>query len=302
MPGISLSSDHQSWFQTKLLHLFWRVIGILPDRPYVRLKYLSLAGRLPNLDAPRLFSEKVQLRKLYDRNPLYPQMVDKHGAKALIAERAGPQYVVPTYWAGTDLSTIDWTTIPLPAVAKPTHASGFGAFLHNQSDIDALVAANPASRWLAVRYHRFNREWAYGQFKPLVIIEEMLIENGDAPDDFRFFVFDGRISHIEIRLRRNGKGYECNYTEDWQRMEFDTGYYESYHEPFPRPEQLPEMIEVVKKIAADSDFMRVDLYVRGQDIFVGELTLYPGGGFQGCVADEYDEMLGGMWQQRLARA
>ncbi|MBO3761225.1 polysaccharide biosynthesis protein [Ciceribacter sp. L1K22] len=260
-----------------------------------------MAGRFPDLDRPTLFSEKVQVRKLYDRNPLYPVMVDKHGAKKLIADRVGERYVVPTYWAGEDLTTVDWSNVPLPAVVKPTHASGCGAFLHRQADIDALLSANPTGEWLNLKYHRINREWAYGQFKPLIIIEKMLVEHGDAPDDFRFFVFNGQISHIEVRLRRGGEGYECNYTPDWQRMEFDTGYYRSYP-ALSKPDQLPEMIEVVKGIAADSDFMRVDLYICEGRIYVGELTLYPGGGFKGCVADEYDAMLGAKWKQTLTPA
>ena len=68
----------------------------------------------------------------------------------------------------------------------------------------------------------------------------------------------------------------------------------------PRPEKLDEMLDVVRKIAGDSDFMRIDLYLAGGRIHVGELTLYPGGGFRGCVPDEYDELLGAMWKQELA--
>ena len=100
MPDISLSARHESLLKQKLQHLFWRLIAVLPDRPYLRWKYYSMAGRFPDLERPRLFSEKVQARKLYDRRPIYAQMVDKHGAKALIAERAGAQYVIPTYWVG----------------------------------------------------------------------------------------------------------------------------------------------------------------------------------------------------------
>ena len=83
MPDISLSARHESRLKQKLQHLFWRLIAVLPDRPYLRWKYYSMAGRFPDLERPRLFSEKVQARKLYDRRPIYAQMVDKHGAKAL---------------------------------------------------------------------------------------------------------------------------------------------------------------------------------------------------------------------------
>lgn len=301
MPDITLSARHDSGLKLKLQHLFWRLIAFLPDRPYLRWKYYSMAGRFPDLDDPKLFSEKVQARKLYDRKPIYARMVDKHAAKALIAERAGPQYVVPTYWVGRDLNDVDWSTIPLPAVVKPTHASGCGVFLRGRGDIDALLARNPGPEWLALKHHRINREWAYGEFEPLIIIEKMLVEGDDAPDDYRFFVFSGEVSHIELRLRRDGVGYESWFSQQWQPLEYQGFYYEPYPGVLPRSEKFEEMLEVVRKMAGDSDFMRVDLYVVDGQIYVGELTLYPGGGFQGCVPDQFDEALGRMWKQELTR-
>ncbi|MBR0554836.1 polysaccharide biosynthesis protein [Ciceribacter sp. L1K23] len=261
-----------------------------------------MAGRFPDLDRPTLFSEKVQVRKLYDRNPLYPVMVDKYGAKRLIAERAGERYVIPTLWIGRNLKDVEWSKIRLPAVVKPTHASGRGAFLRGPADIEHLLSDDPGEEWLSLKHHKINREWAYGEFEPKIIIEEMLVEGDEVPDDYRFFVFSGEVSHIEIRLRRKGVGFECNYTPDWQKMPYSAPYYEAFPDDLPEPAELAEMLEVVKKMAGESDFMRVDLYLTGGRIYVGELTLYPGGGFKGCVADEYDAMLGAKWKQTLTPA
>ncbi|MDN3721703.1 ATP-grasp fold amidoligase family protein [Roseibium salinum] len=55
----------------------------------------------------------------------------------------GPKHVIPTYWVGTDLTTVDWATVPLPAVVKPTHASGAGYFLNSQEDIEVLMKRRP---------------------------------------------------------------------------------------------------------------------------------------------------------------
>lgn len=299
MPDITIASRHDNRLKQKLLHLFWRLISVLPDRDFIRCKYWSMAGRFPDLANPRLFSEKVQVRKLYDRNPLYPVMVDKHAAKALIGERAGAQYVVPTLWVGRDLAAVDWSAIPLPAVVKPTHASGCGAFLRDRQDIDALMARDPSRKWMALRHHHINREWAYGEFEPLIIIEKMLVDAHEVPDDFRFFVFSGKVALVELRLRRDGIGYEAYYTPDWQRIDIPSSYYETYPGTIARPEPFSEMLDVVEKIAGDSDFMRVDLYLVGGRIHVGELTLYPGGGFRGCVPDPLDEMLGARWRQTV---
>jgi len=301
MADITIASSQKSWFTLKALHLFWRLIGRLPDRHYLRWKYWSMAGRFPQLENPRLFSEKVQVRKLYDRNHLYPLMVDKHAAKALIRERAGGQYVIPTQWVGTDLAKVDWSNIRLPAVVKPTHASGCGEFLLDEADIGRLIARNPGPRWLALKHHLINREWAYGEFEPLILIEDMLIDDHEVPDDFRFFVFAGKIALVELRLRRNGGGYEAYYTADWQRIDIPKCYYEPFPDEIERPAQFGELLDLVRKIAGETDFMRVDLYSVSGRLYVGELTLYPGGGFKGCIPDSLDEALGALWTQNLAR-
>src|SRR6218665_1583444 len=106
----------------KLRNLVWRLIAPLPDRPYLCLKYRILKGVWPNLDRPRTFSEKVQHRKLNDRNPLYATLIDKAAAKTYIDTVLGAPYAVPAQWVGTDLADIDWSGIELPAVIKPTHA------------------------------------------------------------------------------------------------------------------------------------------------------------------------------------
>jgi hypothetical protein len=78
-------------------------------------------------------------------------------------------------------------------------------------------------------------------------------------------------------------------------MALSSNYYPSYpHEP-SRPAQLDEMLEVARRVAGDIDFVRVDLYLEGGKVYVGELTLYPGGGFHGSVPDQIDESLGNLW-------
>jgi len=227
-------------------------------------------------------------------------MVDKYAAKELIRERTGSQYVIPTQWVGRDLSTVDWSKIELPVVVKPTHASGCGAFLRSPDDIRALMNDDPSAKWMALEHHRFNREWAYGEFVPQIIIETMLVDDHEVPDDYRLFVFDGRVVLIELRLRRNGIGYEAYFDMDWKRLDVSSGYFDRFSGELSKPEKLGEMCSVAKKIADDCDFMRVDLYLVEGQIHVGELTLYPGGGFKGCVPDSLDKPLGAQWKQHLS--
>ncbi|WP_421580523.1 ATP-grasp fold amidoligase family protein [Shinella sp. M31] len=277
-------------------HLIWRVIAPLPDKSYLKLKYWSIKGEWPDIDDPKTFCEKVQARKLYDRNPIYATLVDKAGVKPFVEEKLGPAYVTPSYWVGTDLATVDWSTVPLPAVVKPTHASAQGRFLYTQDDISRLLEDNPVPGWLALDHAHYNREWAYSQVKPQVLIEAMLVVDGGVPWDYRFFTFDGIVSHIEVNLRIDGKGYACHYTPDWQRLPFhDPDYLTPYPGEVPRPARFDEMMRIAQTIGKGFDFLRIDLYAADDWIKLGELTLYPGGGFERFDPPQYDRLLGDKW-------
>lgn len=286
----------QSSFRYLMKRIFWRLIAPLPDKLYVQLKFWSIKGEWPDVDNPKTFSEKVQYRKIHDRNPLYGKLVDKLAVKDYVTEKVGADHVIPTYWAGTRLSDVDWSKIPLPAVVKPNHASGLGEFLYTAEDVEALKANDPFGEWLSIDHARYNREWAYSQVERKVVVEKMLSKDGGIPWDYRCFVFAGRLSHIIIDTRTDDQGYSATYSREWERLPFyDPDYYPPYPNEIPRPEQLDLMVSLSETLGRDLDFVRVDLFDTGDALYVGELTLYPGGGFEAFEPPEYDRLIGDKW-------
>jgi len=278
----------------------WRLIAPLPDPIYVRLKYLLIKGHWPNLSKPVMFGEKVQARKLWDRNPLYVTLVDKNAVKPWIAERVGEEHVLPVYWAGKSLKEVDWSAIPLPVVVKPNHASGLGRFIYTPEDVEDLLANDPSAEWLAVDHYRYNREWAYSQVEPKVMIEKMLIIDGGIPWDFRMFVFDGKVSHIMVDIRDGEGASSCAYGPDWVKLPFfDPDYFPFHTGELPRPKQLDTMLEIASTLGRDLDFARIDLFVSDDSVHVGEITLYPGGGYERFEPPEWERIVGERWTQRL---
>src|SRR5690606_31389647 len=114
--NFSLPAYQGHRFRKFLLRVLWRLMAPLPDRLYLAIKYRLIIGRWPDLDRPKTFTEKVQARKLRDRDPFYGVVVDKAAAKDFIRQRVGEEHVIPTVWVGTDLSQADWTNMPYPVV------------------------------------------------------------------------------------------------------------------------------------------------------------------------------------------
>ena len=59
----------------------------------VRKAYRDHFGREPNLMRPRLYSEKMQWRKLFDLDPRYAVLSDKLAARDFIAQTIGAVFL-----------------------------------------------------------------------------------------------------------------------------------------------------------------------------------------------------------------
>ncbi|WP_299475652.1 ATP-grasp fold amidoligase family protein [uncultured Roseibium sp.] len=297
MDSIAAGTEKHATIEHRVRRIFWRLISIFPDKIYLTLKYFSIFGRFPNWKTPTRFSEYQQIRKLQDQNPLYATVVDKAAAKDFIRERIGDDCLIPTYWVGTDLSEVDWHSIPLPAVVKPTHASGAGFFLWEKTDIDELMRQSPEAEWLASDHSRVNREWAYSNVPPRIIIEKLIGERDEILSDYRFYSFNGNLVHIEVRSPLEGVMHESVYSPDWELLPIHMDYYPLLEKQLPRPDGYDKMLEIARTLGPGLGFARIDLYNTSQGIFVGEITLYPSGGFETFVPDSYDFQLAKYWKE-----
>jgi hypothetical protein len=66
-----------------------------------------------------------------------------------------------------------------------------------------------------------------------------------------------------------------------------------------RPSNLDEMLSIAKKLSRGFDYVRVDLYSIGKDIFFGEMTNYPGNGMEKFDPIDFDYKLGGMFNGNI---
>ena len=57
-------------------------------------------GFYPSLLFPVRYTEKMQWRKLFDLNPLYAVLCDKIAVREVVAQRIGPEFLVPLLWVG----------------------------------------------------------------------------------------------------------------------------------------------------------------------------------------------------------
>ena len=86
--------------------------GHVPAEDFLIRMYRHKMGRELDLDDPKTYTEKLQWLKLYDHRPEYTQMVDKYAVKDYVAQKIGPEYLIPLLGVWDRVEDIDFDALP----------------------------------------------------------------------------------------------------------------------------------------------------------------------------------------------
>jgi hypothetical protein len=271
-------------------------LDMLPDYAAVNFMYFRHFRQLPNLKHPKTLNEKIAWRKLYQCNPQFPSFADKVGVKAEIAKLIGEQHIIETLWTGCDPEEIPFDTLTPPYVIKVNHSSGGNIFIRTTKDIERNKIIASMRNQLRFSHHRMFREWAYAPIARSGMVEKMIeMPSGDAPEDYKFFVYHGRVHFIQVDCDRFKAHTRNLYDREWNLLAARLIYPATAKAIF-KPANLDKMIEIAEKIGSKFDFVRVDLYAPAGGILFGEVTFYPGAGIEKFVPKEWDYKFGEPWE------
>jgi hypothetical protein len=266
---------------------------------------------------PVTFRDKVRYKMLRDHRPLIVTYADKAAVRDYVASLIGDAYLPLLFITTENPSDLIGRPLPDSYVMKPTHGSGAVVVVSAVAPATAALPAPEASwtyshvkpsvvereqlaaigrNWVSQLYGQGpNREWAYTQIVPQVIVEELLVgADGMIPDDYKFFVFHGRVHYIQVDSGRFGKRTQDFYSADWQHLDLSGGL-PWRAEPREVPARLAEMIDVAQRLAVNNDFVRVDLYQLKDRVVFGELTSYPAGGDSPFIPENWNTTFGVPW-------
>lgn len=271
-----------------------KVSHLISDKTYIKIKYFMKFKKRINLKKPETFNEKLQWLKLNDRKEIYSRMVDKYEAKKIIKETVGEKYVIKTLGIYNNFDEINFDELPNKFVIKCTHDSGGVFICNNKENFDIEYVKKQITLKMKNNFYYSFREWPYKNVKSRIIIEEFI---GNNLTDYRFYCFNGKVELIYMYINENQdidkpEPTKCNiYDINWNLQNFHQNSLPT-KEKYDCPKKLKEMIDIAEKLSNKTKFLRVDMYIKNDNILVGELTFFPGAGFSKFHPEYIDLELG----------
>ncbi|MDD2807943.1 MAG: ATP-grasp fold amidoligase family protein [Patescibacteria group bacterium] len=246
--------------------------------------------RFPNLRNPSSFNDKIQWLKLFDQSQIIVDCSDKLKVKDFIAGKIGENYTPTTYFSVKTSSEIELNNLPKSFVIKTNHDSGSVYLIKDKNCAQWNTIFSKLDIQIHKPYGWDNGEWAYSMIQPIIFSEEYLGEPSETPPpDYKFHCANGRVLWLQYIYDRgcHTKEVITSKTGEVLNVHFDTNMQHS--KQFIKPKRFSEMIKLAEKISGQFKYIRVDMFIIDDKIFVGELTFYP---LMGCYNGNGQKILG----------
>lgn len=277
----------------------WLQGGWVSDRRHIARAFEKTFGYPLDWENPRTLNEKLNWMKLNVRDPLQRIAADKFAVREHVTARIGEKYLIPLIRKYARAEEICFADLPEAFVLKVNHGSGQNWIVKDKRREDERKVVREFHKWTRTSHYAASREWPYKGMKPVIVVEELLSdENGQIPSDFKFHCFGGKVATIQVDLDRETAHRRNFYDVDWTLQPFIWTEWDGAKPAWPngravpRPEALPEMIQVAEALAADFPYARIDLFYCRRKVFFGEITFYHGGGLERFDPPEFDRCFG----------
>ena len=264
----------------------------LNDEEFLKRKYKLIFHKELNLEKPSTYNEKLQWLKLNYRNDLLTKLVDKYNVRAYVKDFSNVKLIPLIAGPYHSFDEINFEDLPNSFVLKCTHDSGGLVICKDKSKLDLEEARVKLEKSLNTNYYETNREWAYKNVPPAIIVEKLMVdESGSELKDYKFFCFDGKPRVMFVAKDRATDTKFDFYDMDYNHLDIKNGH-ENSEIITPKPDKFEEMKESASKLSKDFPHVRVDLYNINGEIYFGEMTFYHWSGFVPFDPEKWDTIFG----------
>jgi len=278
----------------KMRFAILRMLKFVPDKAMIKLQYRIKLKRKLNLKDPKRYTEKIQWYKLYYRNPVMMECVDKYGVRKYIEKKGLGNILNQLYQVVDRPEEINFDQLPDKFVIKTTNGSGTNILVKDKKTLNIAETKKKLNDFLNMAEASAGREWAYGGSSKKIIVEELLEDNSNKDkgiSDYKFLCFNGKPVYVVYDKDRFSNHKRNFYDVNWNYVKVDSDC-PCFEDSVKKPENYEKMVEIASVLSRDFPAVRVDLYNIEGKIYFGELTFYPWSGYVQYTPDSFDFELG----------
>ncbi len=255
-------------------------------------KHVGFEGDFEN---PGTHWEKTQFRKLYGNHEFYGRLADKFLVRDFVKNRVGEEILVPLLGVHERLDEPLLDGLPDSFIIKVSNASGWNEVVRDKNQMDRRRTIRYFNRKVKRRFSKNCGEVHYDYSPPRILIEELLLDDGELPWDFNFYCYHGSggfdcCVHVTPADRtldghflKNGTLVDGNLPPEAIEHHLESPCF-------------GRMVEIARELSKGIDFVRVDLYNVRERIYFGEMTFTTSAGFKVYHYPALNELRNRMWE------
>ena len=242
---------------------------LLPHAPWANrivawLGFVKHHGRRPT-NRMLLNDYLFRLKTSPELTSLPRQIIsDKEHCKALVDAAIGPGRTIPTLAVYRSPDAIRVEDLPADCVIKPTHLTGEVVLRRDGAPVDM----DKVRGWYGMSLTRRHRETNYRHLVPKVIVEPIVFDA--KMHELKIHCWKGRarimsiVPYGDLTIERR--------TREWELVPITARSRKAPDPPNPRPACLDGIIAAADRLSEPFEYLRVDVYLSGDDFLIGELT------------------------------
>jgi hypothetical protein len=262
-------------------------------------------GYRPRIALPRRYHEKMLWRRIFDTNPQFTLFLDKLAAKDFITSRVPELKIPETLWVGAALDLAPPELIQDQVVIKTNHGCSYNYF-PGRENLSWDELCRLFKGWMSEPFGKELWEWGHFNIERKVFIERLVpVAAGQLLLDISIECTDGVAAYGYITVHQKTENKKLNnYAVNGEQITLFSKYIEASY-------RLPEGLNVkanylaavafAERISQGSDYLRVDFLGNGEDLYGGEITVYPMGGRFKATPDGLtggDTLVNAQWDLR----
>lgn len=273
-----------------------KLTSFIPDKLMLKIQYRIKTGRKLNLKNPMRYSEKIQLYKLYYKNKLMIQCVDKYDVRDYVKNKGLGHILTENYGLYNNIEDIDFSILPTKFVIKDTlGGGGTSVYFCNNKQINISDIKKTFSNFNSNCKKGGGREWPYYSGKKnRLIVEELLEPDNGQLIEYKFFCFQGKVEYLYVISDRI-IGHSATFgifDKNFKNLHIERAGKKVMDHSVAKPDNYNLMKQYAEILSEDFPHARIDLYSFDNKIYFGEITFFNASGYVSFNPDSFDFELG----------